>query len=80
MTVTYFLPSPWAGLDLVIVLPQPLLGWNDRHVPLFLAALFCCYVFIYFYFMCMSVFLTCISVYHEHAWCPWRLKKGIRFP
>lgn len=35
MTVTYFLPSPWAGLDLVIVLPQPLLGWNDRHVLLF---------------------------------------------
>lgn len=30
-----------------------------------------------FYFVCMSVFPSCISVYHMHACCLWRQEEGL---
>lgn len=34
----------------------------------------------YFYFICMSVLATCMSVYHLCAWYPRSPEDGIRIP
>lgn len=33
-----------------------------------------------FIFMCMDVLRACMSVYHVHAWFPWRPEEGVRHP
>lgn len=35
---------------------------------------------LFYDFMGMIILLACVSVYHEHAWCPWRLKEDTEFP
>lgn len=32
------------------------------------------------YFICMSVLLTCMSPYHPCTWCFWRSEEGLRSP
>lgn len=34
----------------------------------------------YYYFMCMGVLQTCMSVHHVHTWCLWRSEENVRFP
>lgn len=30
--------------------------------------------------MCMSVWAASMSMYHMHAWCPWKAEEGVGFP
>lgn len=29
---------------------------------------------------CVGALSACMSVYHLHAWCPWRSEEGVRVP